>query len=260
MKNKEHYDLRRIKYRYRYNNGQWLLEFFEGAILESNKIGDVIATDPSKCSDEQHINAITEWLESEFKPFLEVSEGEKIILRNLNPEYGFIYRDNSGTLFVSSFRVSPYDDEEETLIPLEPLSHLFKFIKENETYSIAELLQKPKSRLLYNRIKDDVYLSILTIADFEVSVQKLLSDLLLNVNNKKQRKVIVDMVLKTGLNEYRFLEYDVANDGRIILDSSKTVNLGEDLINLANSFIQEKKDILKNSMLSTAEKERLLTN
>lgn len=260
MKNKEHYDLRKITYQYRQEGTQWHFEIFEGPIQDyDNMIYDIII-EPEDLDEWDTNNALAEWLEKEFRPFLKVSEGERIILRNLNPEYGHIYRDNSGVLFVSSFKVSPYDDEEESLTPLEPFSHLFKFIKKNESYSIAELLLKPKEPLFYNRIKDDVYLGILTVTDFEVSIRRRLSGLLLNVINKKQRKVVVDMALKTGLNEYRFLEYDVANDGKIILDSSKTVNLDEDLISLANSFIREKKDILKNSMLSTAERERLLTN
>ena len=253
MKNKEHYDLRKIKYRIRRaEDALWHFEIFEGPIQESNKIGDMVK--------KEHIdewNPLLTWLEAEFKP--QINAGEEIILRNLDYKYGFIYRDNSGILFVSSFKISPYDDEEESLTSLEPFSHLFKFIKRNETYSIAELLlRKPKS--LYNKIEDDVYLGILTITDFEVSVRKLLSNLFLNVNNKKQRKIIVDMALNTGLNEYRFLEYDVADDGKIILDSSKTADLREDLISLANSFIQKEKDVLKNSMLSAADRERILNN
>lgn len=114
-------------------------------------------------------------------------------------------------------------------------------------------------KVIYNSIMDKDYIGILTILDYETSVRKCLSSILVGTQNRIERKVIVDLALKTGVNEYRFVIYDITNDGKIIWNSSKYITPCEDIVKLANSFIQQKSDILSNSMLSNVAQAMVVT-
>lgn len=105
-------------------------------------------------------------------------------------------------------------------------------------------------KFVYNPIMDKNYIGILTVLDYETSVRKCLSSILVGTQNRIERKVIVDLALKVGVNEYRFVVYDITDDGKILWNSSKYITPCEDIVKLANSFIRQKSDILSNSMLS----------
>lgn len=113
---------------------------------------------------------------------------------------------------------------------------------------------------IYNSIIDKNYIGIVTILDYETSVRKCLSNFLVGTQNRIKRKIIVDLALKAGVNEYRFVVCDVSDDGRILWNSSKYIIPCEDVVKLANSFIRQKSDILSNSMLSNAAQAMLLRN
>ena len=106
-------------------------------------------------------------------------------------------------------------------------------------------------KAVYNPIMDRIsnYIGILTVLDYETSVRKCLSSILVDTQNRIERKVIVDLALKVGVNKYRFVAYDITNDGRILWNSGKYVTPCEDIVKLANSLIRQKSDILANSML-----------
>ena len=114
-------------------------------------------------------------------------------------------------------------------------------------------------KVVYNSIMDKNYIGILTILDYETSVRKCLSSILVGAQNRIERKVIVDLALKAGVNEYRFVVYDITDDGKIIWNSSKYITPCEDIVKLANSFIQQKSDILSNSMLSNVAQAMVVT-
>ena len=111
---------------------------------------------------------------------------------------------------------------------------------------------------IYNQIMDSDYIGIVTILDYEASVRKCLSRVLVGTQNRIERKVIVDLALKAGMNEYRFVVYNVTDDGKILWNSSKYITPCDDIVKLANSFIQKKREILSNSMLSKATQAILL--
>ena len=114
-------------------------------------------------------------------------------------------------------------------------------------------------KVVYNPIMDKNYIGILTILDYEIPVRKCLSSILVDTQNRIERKVIVDLALKAGVNEYRFVVYDITDDGKIIWNSNKYITPCEDIVKLANSFIQQKSDILSNSMLSNAAQAMVVT-
>lgn len=117
-------------------------------------------------------------------------------------------------------------------------------------------------KAVYNPIMDRIsnYIGILTVLDYETSVRKCLSSILVDTQNRIERKVIVDLALKVGVNKYRFVAYDITDDGKILWNSGKYVTPREDIVKLANSFIRQKSDILANSMLCRSEQAFLLKN
>ena len=64
-------------------------------------------------------------------------------------------------------------------------------------------------KVVYNPIMDKNYIGIVTVLDYETSVRKCLSSVLVGTQNRMERKVIVDLALKVGVNEYRFVVYDI---------------------------------------------------
>lgn len=115
-------------------------------------------------------------------------------------------------------------------------------------------------KIIYNQIVDKNYIGIVTVLDYETSVRKCLSNIIVSTQNRIERKVIVDLALKVGMNKYRFVVYDITDDGKILWNSSKYITPCEDIVRLANSFIRQRRDIISNSMLSNATQHELLRN
>jgi len=112
--------------------------------------------------------------------------------------------------------------------------------------------------VIYNQITDKNYIGIVTILDYETSVRKCLSNILICTQNRNERKVIVDLALKVGINKYRFVAYDITDKGQILWNSSKYVTPCDGIVHLANCFIKQRSDILSHSMLSNSVQDVLL--
>lgn len=104
-------------------------------------------------------------------------------------------------------------------------------------------------KAIYTQIIDETYLGVVTVLDYEISVRKCLSNILVCTQKRDERKVIVDLALKVGVNKYRFVAYNIADDGKILWNSSEYITPCEEIVKLANSFIKQRSDILSNSML-----------
>lgn len=112
-------------------------------------------------------------------------------------------------------------------------------------------------KVIYNQIKDNNYLGVITILDYETSVRNCLANVLVCTQNRAERKVLVDLALKVGINKYRFVVYNITDNGKIIWNSSAYITPCDDIVKLANSFVLQKSDILSHSMLPTAAIEAL---
>lgn len=108
-------------------------------------------------------------------------------------------------------------------------------------------------KMTYNEINDKNYLGIITILDYRILVQKYLSKFTC-IKTQEDKKIIVDLALKIGINKYRFVSYDISDDGKVILSSKEYINPSTDIVILANSFIVREKRILRNSILSNSER------
>lgn len=115
-------------------------------------------------------------------------------------------------------------------------------------------------KVIYNQIIDKNYLGVVTILDYETSVRKCLSDILVCTQNRPERKIIVDLALKVGVNKYRFVSYNITDDGKILWNSSAYITPSDSIVKIANSFIKQRSDILSNSMLPISTQNALLSH
>ncbi len=113
-------------------------------------------------------------------------------------------------------------------------------------------------KFLYNLIADEKYFAIITVLDYELSLRSCLSEFEICSSSYESKKIIVDLALKVGVNKYRFVEYDVGADGKLIWSSSSYVTPSARLITLSNHFIRKKETALPNSMLPKNEQTKIL--
>ena len=74
----------------------------------------------------------------------------------------------------------------------------------------------------------------------------------------KGKKALVDLALKSGLDEYRFVACDVDDQGKIILSTNSYTKVSKDIEKVANCFLQQRNDIVNNSFLTDTHKKEIL--
>ena len=113
-------------------------------------------------------------------------------------------------------------------------------------------------KLYINTLNDSKYVALITVLDYEISVNKYLKQLSFEASSNKPEHVLVDLALKTGIDKYRFVEFDINESGKIELDSYKYVSLNPFYETLANNFLKDKKEIVLNSILTDSQINQLL--
>ena len=114
--------------------------------------------------------------------------------------------------------------------------------------------------IVYNEIDNENYIGIISVLDYEISVRRQLRRMTFDTHDASGRKIIVDLVLKVGFNEYRFVEYDISKEGKIILNSKGYITPSNDIVKYANSIIRKYRSFLPNSMLSNSAQIKLFNN
>lgn len=107
-------------------------------------------------------------------------------------------------------------------------------------------------------LNDSKYVALITVLDYEISVNKYLKQLSFEASSNKPEHVLVDLALKTGIDKYRFVEFDINESGKIDLNSYKYVSLNPFYETLANNFLKDKKEIVLNSILTDSQINQLL--
>ena len=113
-------------------------------------------------------------------------------------------------------------------------------------------------KLCVNMLNDSRYIALITVLDYEILVSKYLKQLSFEASPNKPEHVLVDLALKTGIDKYRFVEFDINESGKIELDSYKYVSLNTFYEILANNFLKDRKEIVLNSNLTDSQKNQLL--
>ena len=113
-------------------------------------------------------------------------------------------------------------------------------------------------KLYVNMLNDSKYIALITVLDYEILLSKYLKQITFETPPNKLKRVLVDLALKSGIDQYRFVEFEVNELGKIELKSHKYVLLNAFYENLANKFLKEKKEIVLNSILTKSQKNKLL--
>mgnify|MGYP000021738328 CR=1 FL=1 len=114
-------------------------------------------------------------------------------------------------------------------------------------------------KLVFHQISDSTYIGMITILDYEISLKKCLLEITIPPEIKKDKRIVVDLALKCGINQYRFVSFRINKEGKILWNSNEYVVLKNELIDLANIYLNEKKEIVMNSMLSSENIKEVLT-
>lgn len=111
-------------------------------------------------------------------------------------------------------------------------------------------------KYLFHSIISSEYFGIVTILDYEMRLNTYLSELVFP--SFKGKKALVDLALRSGLDEYRFVEFDVDDSGKLILNTNCYARVSKEIEEVANCFLQQKSDIVNNSILTDTQKRDIL--
>jgi len=112
-------------------------------------------------------------------------------------------------------------------------------------------------KMMLHYMTNSTYVGIVTILDYEVSLKKCLVDISFPPEESK-RKIIVDLALKCGINQYRFVVFDISNAGKVMWNTSEYIVPNDDIVDAANIYLKENREIVINSMLPTIKKKEIL--
>lgn len=119
----------------------------------------------------------------------------------------------------------------------------------------------------FNAIQNEEYSGIITILDYEISFSKTLKStkLLKEIEDKlqlsacKDTKLIFDLALLSGVNEYRFVEVRWIKD-HFLIKSKKYITPNDKVAKVANQILAKYPEVLKNSILSDKAIKRVVDN
>ena len=130
MKNKEYYDLQELDFDYTHHK-------YKMHILRDEE-EEVAIVGTLDISNKTELSAFAEWLEQEVKPRL--SDDEKAILRNLEPEFKYLAGvEINFKLYITVKQEIIQPDPHLRINNLFP--NLFKFVKDGDCYLIEDLLK-----------------------------------------------------------------------------------------------------------------------
>ena len=135
-------------------NKQWLLEKMQN--MSDEELGKIIRIDELGVCKERSCGACTcyecriDWLKSEHKEQIKLSDAERVILENLPKDYKWIARDDIQDILwiftekpTKNHRWWANESNFKIGVSLSLFNHLFQFIKweDTEPYNIEELLK-----------------------------------------------------------------------------------------------------------------------
>ena len=100
---------------------------------------------------------------------------------------------------------------------------------------------------LINNLEQDGFSLIITILEYQVQISKCLKSI--RVSPHKEDKLLIDTLLCSGMNEYRFIEATFNENGTINLEEYKYVDVSNDILSFANDIIRHQPIYLKNSVI-----------
>ena len=100
---------------------------------------------------------------------------------------------------------------------------------------------------LINSLQKDGFNTIITLLDYETQISGYLKSI--KMPSDETKKLLIDTALCSGINEYRFIETKLNDDGTIDLTNCNYVNVSDDILKKANEILKHQSAFLKNSVL-----------
>lgn len=104
---------------------------------------------------------------------------------------------------------------------------------------------------LINDLQQDGIDYIITLLDYETQISKCLKSI--TVSPCRIGKVLIDTAICSGLNEYRFIETHLREDGTLDLGECEYVSVKGDVLKAANDVLRCHPTFLRNSVLPEAQ-------
>ena len=111
---------------------------------------------------------------------------------------------------------------------------------------------------LINRLEKDGFDVIITLLDYRTQISSCLKSIMMSP--KDNEKILIDTILCSGMNEYRFIETTLDENGKINLNKHKYVSVSNDIIEKANDIVRCQPVFLKNSVLPESQIKLLAQN
>ena len=113
-------------------------------------------------------------------------------------------------------------------------------------------------KYLITKLIKNYFDSIVTFLDYDTQMTNQLKKI--TILSKKNGKVLIDALLYSGLDQYRFIEMNIDENGEIITDKYNYVILDQALEKTANDIIKKHPIQLKNSILIQSQIDQILNN
>ena len=111
---------------------------------------------------------------------------------------------------------------------------------------------------LINSLKKDGFDAIITLLDYQTQISRCLKSIRMSPN--ETRKLLIDTILCSGMNEYRFIETTLNEDGTINLNHYNYVNVNDDVLKKANDILKYQPVFLRNSVLPESQIKKIAQN
>ncbi|XVG95325.1 type II toxin-antitoxin system RnlB family antitoxin [Eubacteriales bacterium KG127] len=89
---------------------------------------------------------------------------------------------------------------------------------------------------LINSLKKDGFDAIITLLDYQTQISRCLKSI--RMSPDETRKLLIDTILCSGMNEYRFIETTLNEDGTVNLNHYNYVNVNDDVLKKANDILK----------------------
>lgn len=96
---------------------------------------------------------------------------------------------------------------------------------------------------LINSLKKDGFDAIVTLLDYQTQISRCLKSI--RMSPSETGKLLIDTILCSGMNEYRFIETTLNEDGTINLNQYKYVSVSNDVLEKANEIVKHQPIFLK---------------
>ena len=106
-------------------------------------------------------------------------------------------------------------------------------------------------------IEAEDYSILISLLDYRQGILEQLSSI--NITRSKNKMVLVDTALVSGMNEYRFIDLPVIEDGTLDLANFKYVFPSQNIVNNSNKILARQKKFVKHSVLSNSQISALLS-